>query len=264
MAEESASSSEKPLISVIVPAYNCANTIGRLLEALLQNSYKNIEVLVGDNASLDSTAQEIAKYKDHPRVRVFSSTYNRGAGALRNWLIREAKGEYIALQDADDLFREDRFNKQIEAFEQNSVDVVGTGARLVNLCGERWGSIIPLERPTVMSWWLQRSMVHASVMIRRSAIKYAQYAEKSSVGEDYYFLTQLYLQGAVFMNIPEEIYFYYIERERLKKWSWQRFLKVLGAKFQIAQLFPVGPRYFFFFVNVVITTASYLRQKINR
>jgi hypothetical protein len=226
----------------------------------LGNLYSNIEVLVGDDCSTDSTVEEISKFTHDPRVRFFQGPVNRGAGAMRNLLLAQAKGELIAMQDADDEFDPSRFVKQVEVILQGKADVVGTGAVLKSREGKTWLTLSPPKKPATRDWFFQRAMVHASILFKKEILGSVRYHEGLKYGEDYYFLTQLYLKGARFENIPEPLYVYNIEREKLIERSLKKTWEIILAKWQIAQLFSVLHGAIFFIVNAGLVAAGFFLQ----
>lgn len=106
-----------PLISVVIPAYNRANTIRRCLDSVLSQTLSPLEVIVVDDCSKDKTAEVVQSYSD-PRVRLITLTRNAGAQAARNHGIHEAKGDWIAFQDSDDEWLKDKLEKQVEALRK--------------------------------------------------------------------------------------------------------------------------------------------------
>lgn len=252
-----------PKVSIIIPTFNCADKIGPLLDHILGNPFQDFEVLVGDDGSQDGTPQKILDFSD-PRIRFFPSPRNQGAGATRNRLIELARGTYIAIQDADDSFHPDRLVKQVSLLEhEQDVDVVGTGARLVGSAGE-WGGVQPPEHPSKMDWWLQRSMVHASIMFRRSAIGSIRYHPNLRYAEDYYFLTALYRRHLRFKNIQEKLYVYNIERRRFMTRTWAFTTLLISTKWTISRLFPPFLAELFFAVNAGKMLAGYLVRKFSK
>ena len=247
------------LLSVIIPVYNCKNDVSKAIDSVLGNSYHHLEVLVGDDASTDGTAEELQKYAADSRVRIFHSPRNMGAAAIRNWMLQEATGDYIAFQDADDWSSPRRFERQIQVLESENVDVVGTGTELIDLNGQVWGHLLPPAKPSEWAWLRQNAMVHASIVLRKSVVGSARYRESLTVGEDYFFLTQLYLQGAQFRNISEPLYHYRIERSRLQKRTLRKNWKVLQAKVSISRLFPWPQNILFLMVNIPIFILSVAR-----
>jgi glycosyltransferase involved in cell wall biosynthesis len=103
-----------PLVSVIIPAYNAEKFIGRTLQSVLSQTYSNIEVLVVDDGSQDKTV-EIVEYmaKIDNRVRLFKQP-NQGVAIARNLAIEKSVGEYIAPIDADDIWYEQKLEKQVQ------------------------------------------------------------------------------------------------------------------------------------------------------
>lgn len=110
------------LISVILPTYNRANLIKRSAESVLNQTYKNLELIIVDDGSKDNTKEIIDSIKDN-RI-VYVKQENQGASAARNKGIDFAKGEYIAFQDSDDAWLPNKLEKQITVLKQNNADVV--------------------------------------------------------------------------------------------------------------------------------------------
>ena len=110
------------LISVIIPTYNRAHLIKRSAESVLNQTYKNIELIIVDDGSTDNTKEVIDSIKDE-RI-VYIKQENQGCCAARNKGIDTAKGKYIAFQDSDDVWHLDKLEKQIQILKENNVDVV--------------------------------------------------------------------------------------------------------------------------------------------
>ena len=110
------------LVSVIIPTYNRANLIKRSVESVLNQTYKNLELLIIDDGSTDNTKKIIDTLNDK-RI-IYIKQQNQGASAARNKGIENARGEYIAFQDSDDVWHLDKLEKQIIALQRNSADVV--------------------------------------------------------------------------------------------------------------------------------------------
>jgi len=117
-----------PLVSVIIPTYNRAHLLGRSIQSVLEQTYRNIEVIVVDDASTDDTQEILGSIKDN-RVRYIRHNRNRGQAAARNTGIRASIGKYIAFQDSDDQWLPEKLMKQITFFEKTSaaLGVVYTG-----------------------------------------------------------------------------------------------------------------------------------------
>lgn len=106
------------MISIIIPTYNRANCIKRAVESILQQTYKDFELIIVDDNSTDNT-DELILAIDDKRIKYHKLEKNGGACRARNIGIQMAKGEYIAFQDSDDLWYPEKLEAQVKAFEQN-------------------------------------------------------------------------------------------------------------------------------------------------
>lgn len=106
---------EQELVSVIMPTYNSSRFLADSVESVLNQTYKNIELLITDDCSSDGKTHEILKYYEDrdKRVRVFYQNENVGAGGARNVSIENAHGRYIAFCDSDDRWTPDKLERQI-------------------------------------------------------------------------------------------------------------------------------------------------------
>ncbi len=106
------------LVSIIMPAYNCARFIRESINSVLAQTYTAWELLIVDDCSTDNTAEVVDNYADS-RIRYMRNEQNKGAALSRNKALREAKGRYIAFLDADDTWTHDKLEKQIAFMQQN-------------------------------------------------------------------------------------------------------------------------------------------------
>lgn len=105
-----------PLISVIIPTYNRAAFIKDAIESVLNQTYKNYEIIVVDDGSIDNTKEIVSSIAGSIRY-IYKS--NSGPSASRNRGIREARGEYIAFLDSDDLWDPEKLELQMNEFLGN-------------------------------------------------------------------------------------------------------------------------------------------------
>lgn len=111
---------EEKYVSIVLPTYNRAHSILKSVESILRQTYPYWELLVIDDGSTDNTKEIIADIAaSDTRVRYFGQLQNRGVSAARNEGIRLAQYEYIAFQDSDDIWKEDKLQKQMRIFEDN-------------------------------------------------------------------------------------------------------------------------------------------------
>lgn len=105
------------LASVIIPVFNGEKTISETLESVLNQTCKNLEVIVVDDGSTDGTVNIVKRFKD-PRIRI-KSFPNKGLAASRNRGARRAKGDFISFVDADDVWTPEKLSEQIAALEND-------------------------------------------------------------------------------------------------------------------------------------------------
>lgn len=108
------------LVSIITPCYNSQDFIQETIQSVLDQSYKNWEMIIVDDHSRDDSVKLIKKYTTQDsRIKCIGLKENSGAAVCRNIAIKEAKGDYIAFLDSDDLWFPYKLEKQIRFMEKN-------------------------------------------------------------------------------------------------------------------------------------------------
>lgn len=102
------------LVSIIMPSYNTAAYIAESIRSVLAQTYSNWELIIVDDCSTDDTDAVVAPFLADARVRYLKNDVNSGAAISRNRALREAKGEWIAFLDSDDLWHPEKLEKQID------------------------------------------------------------------------------------------------------------------------------------------------------
>lgn len=108
-----------PLVSVIMPCYNAEQNIQASIQSVLEQEYQNLELIIIDDKSTDTTT-EILKNITDPRVNIILSEKNNGAGYSRNKGIEKAKGRFIAFLDSDDIWLKDKLKEQVSFMLDNN------------------------------------------------------------------------------------------------------------------------------------------------
>jgi glycosyltransferase involved in cell wall biosynthesis len=106
---------EPPTVSVVIPAYNAAPLLAETLDSVLAQTYRDFEVVLVDDGSTDATPDVAARYEDDIR---YVRKENGGSASARNRGIREARGAYVALLDADDQWRPRKLERQMALFDE--------------------------------------------------------------------------------------------------------------------------------------------------
>ena len=122
-----------PLISIITPTYNSEKFIKKTIDSILTQSYSNWELILVDDASNDSTVRIINDtIKKSTNCKLIQNSINQGAGVSRNLGIQEAKGDFIAFLDADDIWKPNKLETQIKYMVENNVDVCYSSYDLID------------------------------------------------------------------------------------------------------------------------------------
>lgn len=126
----------QPLVSICIPTYNSASYLRETLDSLLEQTYAHREIVVSDNASTDGTHVILREYEEQYGIRVLYNGENCGAGENFNRLVAAARGEYIAIYHADDLYQPTIVEESVAALRADpALGLVGTMARAINSDG---------------------------------------------------------------------------------------------------------------------------------
>lgn len=228
-------SKNKYMISVIIPCYNAADTIVRTLESVEEQTFKDYEVVLIDDGSLDNTKNIVTNYIKEKDNYVFLKQENKGVSTARNYGLNNAKGKYIAFLDADDvyhpLFLETLFNE----IEKNRTDLACSQYQFMRMtenfdktCNAGYKSEKITSRDVLERYMRKRKyrFSFANILYRRDIVVNTdiKFDKDLKYGEDSLFLGE-YLansnNGCVF--VYKELYGYTINDKSAmhKKVSWQ-------------------------------------------
>ena len=160
-----------PLVTVAMPVYNAAATVGLAIRSIQYQSLEDWELIVIDDGSVDQTREIIAQVQD-PRIRLIQEPYeNLGLAARLNQCVRLARGRYVARMDGDDVAYPQRFARQVQYLEQYpEIDLLGSGAVVFKGEGEVVGlypTACDHEEICRRPWW-GFPLAHPTWMGRRT------------------------------------------------------------------------------------------------
>ncbi len=135
------------LVSIITPLYNSEEFVRETIESVLKQSYQNWEMIIVDDSSSDNGPAIVKEYsKLDPRVKLIRLEDNSGPAIARNAAIEESRGRYIAFLDSDDLWKEDKLEKQIEFMQENDIAFSFSSYQKMDEAGTKEGIIkVPKE-----------------------------------------------------------------------------------------------------------------------
>ena len=150
-----------PLVTVVIPTYNHARYLGRALQSVLEQTYKNWKAIVIDNYSTDNTDEVMASFAD-PRITYLKIHNNGVIAASRNVGIYAAKGEWIAFLDSDDWWTVDKLQACFDCID-DQVDLIYHDLKIISDQSR-------FLRPKIIKSWQVKPLVLIDLMVRGNAI----------------------------------------------------------------------------------------------
>lgn len=127
------------LVSIITPSYNTAGFIEKTVQSVLAQTHTNWEWIIVDDCSTDDTDAVLKPYLSDMRIRYLKNSTNCGAALSRNWALREAKGQWIAFLDSDDLWHPQKLEKQIRFMKEKGCHFSYTAYEEIDEMGQPMG-----------------------------------------------------------------------------------------------------------------------------
>ncbi len=204
------------LVSVLMSVYNGAPTLEKAAASVLAQTYRNLELILCDDASTDDTwriMQRIAA--QDARVTVFQNKTNRGLGASLNGCLSRAGGEYIARQDADDVSDPDRIERTTDFLLSSGAPYAACGVRVFD-DGGIWSTRQYPQKITKHIIAQKNPFFHPTMVFRRAVLEgvggYSETPETRRT-EDYDLVMRLAAEGVIGENLPEILYSVYEPKE---------------------------------------------------
>ena len=244
-----------PLISVIMPAYNAEKTISAAIESVLSQTLSDFELIVIDDCSKDNTYQEVSKIREtDERIKLIRNLQNLGVSATRNIGVEIACGEIIAFLDSDDLWKQDKLEKQVKIFESDMDAALSfTASSFIDENGESYEYIMNVPEKVTYKQLLKRNVLScSSVMVKSSVMKQIK-MPNDSMHEDYYTWLMILKKHNYAYGINEPLLVYRLSSNsksssRIKSAKMlYRAYRALGYNFIITSLFVF--RYMFYSIK---------------
>jgi glycosyltransferase involved in cell wall biosynthesis len=213
---------DSPAFTVVVPAYNAAETIAGTIRSVLAQSRPDFELLVVDDASVDGTPDLVRPFLADARVRLLTRPTNGGVSAARNAAIREARAPIVAFLDADDLWLPQYLQRMGEALDARpDAALAYTEAWMLD---SRTGQFHrkttsvdlqpgprepPVERAALVAALLRSNFVFCSAAVRREIFEeIGPFDETMLAAEDYELWMRLALKGMRMVRVREPLVVY--------------------------------------------------------
>jgi len=207
---------EKYLVSIVVPTYNRGYCIEESLESALNQTYKNIEVIVVDDGSTDNTQEILNTLARERKVKYFYQE-NQGPSAARNLGVERAGGKYLAFLDSDDTWTEDKIEKQMKFLKENPqfkmVVSEGIGARELEGYSRRYrvgvgNDLVDKKEELIKAIFYARIwLCLVTILVEKDAFKrVGGFDEELFSGEDRFFAMNFLTKYKI--GFLEEVVFY--------------------------------------------------------
>ena len=200
---------DKPLLSIIMSIYNSETFMDESIRSILQQDYKNLEIIIVDDGSTDSTLERLRLYNDE-RIVIVENECNIGLAASLNKAIQIANGKYIARMDADDICLKKRFVVQVGFLENNpQVDICGSYISRIDNNGrvfKKKSRAPKLNSKIKASTIFSPCLFHPTVLFRAKTLisKQIKYDESFMRAQDFELWSRLVFDNEIiFHNISQ-------------------------------------------------------------
>lgn len=251
---------EYDLVSVITPVHNAQEYLAETIESILNQTYKNFEIILIDDLSTDSSREIIKKYESmDKRVKSVLLQNNYGVAKARNEGIKKAKGRFIAFLDSDDLWKHDKLEKQINFMMNNEYEFTFTGYEFIDENGNKLGNVVHTKDKVTYNDLLKHNVIGClSVIIDKSKVKHIEM--KKIRHEDYSTWLKILKQGHIAYGLDENLASYRTRSNSLSGnkvksaiWTWN----ILKNEENL----PLHKATFYFFNYAVINIKKHLLKK---
>lgn len=193
----------KPKISIVMPMYNSEKYLWESIKSILNQTFKDFELIIIDDCSKDKSINIVNSYKDK-RIKLIKNEINLGTVRTRNIGLRKAQGKYIAIMDSDDISLLNRLEKQYNYLEKNKhIFLVGSSAIYIDESGNILRRFRKYDDYEILAFRLPKScsIIHSSIMFRNTQ-EYL-YDESFISAHDYNLYLDLLSVGENLTNLPE-------------------------------------------------------------
>lgn len=151
---------EEDMVSIITPVYKCEKLIEETIKCVLNQTYKNWEWLLVDDCTPDNSAEIIKKYQEKDnRIKYFKLNENSGAAIARNKALSESRGRFVAYLDADDLWRNNKLEKQVSFMKENEYAFSCTDYEKIDENGNSLNKIVTIPKEVTYELFLRNTII---------------------------------------------------------------------------------------------------------
>jgi len=194
------------MISILLATYNGEKYIEKSIESILNQTFKDFELLIAFNGTTDNSKELVLKYSDD-RIKIFDYGDDKGKSITLNKILKECKYDWCAIQDDDDIWLPNKLEEQIKYI--NEYDVIGTLINYIDELDDIIGSPNLSTDPLTIrmfSLYGNNQVANTSAIFKKNdAIEINGWKEGLDGIEDFDFWLRLMRNGKNFINIPEKL-----------------------------------------------------------
>lgn len=203
-----------PLVSVIIPVYNREKYIAESINSILNQTYRNLELIVVDDGSNDSTPAIVKSFIDS-RIKLFIRPENKGVSAAFNYGLCKANGKYIARQDSDDISLPFRLERQINFLEKNK-DIFICGGLMQVFNTDKKIKLPEFHDELLIALLNNNPIANPTFIARKNIFDLNEFDHNLRYGEDYAFWSNILFSFTAY-NLQETLVFYRNHERQLTK-----------------------------------------------
>lgn len=206
-------SESTPLVSVIMPAYNAEKYIEQAIRSVQKQTVRSWELIVVDDCSTDKTAEQIRRLaaEDMRIIPVYSET-NHGAAESRNIALRQCRGEFVALLDADDVWHPQKLERELERARETDADLVYSSYAMIDEQGTRCFSDFIVEESTDLQSMLNCNTIGCSTVLMKAKVLEKRPFVTDFYHEDYVMWLSLLQAGCKAVGVRDILVDYRVAR----------------------------------------------------
>jgi teichuronic acid biosynthesis glycosyltransferase TuaG len=202
------------LISVIMPAYNCEKYIAESIKSVILQTFKTWELIIINDCSTDNTQSVINDFAGtDSRIRVYENDENSGVSKTRNKGISAANGSWLAFLDSDDIWHEEKLEKQMLSAKKNNSGFIFTGASYIDENGSMYKGVFNVPESVSYKVLLKQNVISCSSVLIKKAFFDDIKMENDSIHEDFCVWLKILRGGNTAHGINEPLLIYRISRK---------------------------------------------------
>ncbi len=270
--------SEKPLVSVIIPTCNRADLIGRAIQSGLDQTYRNIEIIIVDDASNDNTEEIVTKFRNKEVVYIRHDC-NKGGGAARNTGIKASNGQFIAFLDDDDEWLNDKLEKQVNTIKTLSSEWGGIYCGFYRITGKKTKKVEAFKKGDLKTEVLREKLDIGSsstlLFIKKIILEIGLFDETFERNQDFELLIRFFRKYKLFSlkeplvkiytrnyNIPNGEMMAKVKYKYLSKYNTDIYEYGLDIGNEIVAIQWLGVAFIFAKERKIVQNIYYIRKSI--